>query len=456
MNTRGHAGEYANFGFAAVTAATAIALTAGFGFAAILSAHVGFGLSVGTWWLPVLQAHGHAQLIGWLGLFIVGVSLYFVPRLAAVPLPRPAVVPWAVGMLFAGVVTRTIGQTTAGLGADGGAGPFVIGLSGFVTLVAIVIYVGTAIFVVLHASDQRSALAAVRPLLVAALAGWLSYGVINGAISWEAARDGAAVVDLTWNRISIDLFVGLTLVPVALAFSVRTFPLYLRLPPIHWSVPKASFVYVGAAMVVLVHRIVPSLEHEGLTGIGHVTKGAVLLYFIWKLDVLFRLRPPWTVGRLAQASGGPEATRAGLPDRGEYGRFELALYLAYVWLLIGVVLEILTGFQTCAGHTLWVDADALRHTYVAGFLTTLLFGMAPRMIPGFVHARAVGVPGLVGPATLVWTVAVLFRIGPLLQGGYLDHLVSPSVQSALFGLSGPIGAAAVFLLAVTLFRTRPT
>ncbi len=114
--------------------------------------------------------------MGWLGLFIVGVSLYFVPRLAGIPLPRPAVVQLTVGLLFVGVVTRAVGQSMTGLGVDLGVGPVVIGVSGLLTALAIVLYVGTAIFIVLRASDQRAALAAVRPLLVAAMVGWLSYG----------------------------------------------------------------------------------------------------------------------------------------------------------------------------------------------------------------------------------------------------------------------------------------
>jgi len=191
-------GGYPEFGFTAVTTATLIALTAGFGFVAILSIHVGFGLSVDAWWLPVLQAHGHAQLIGWLGLFIVGVSLYFVPRLTGVPLPRPTVVPLTVGLLFVGVV----GQSVAGLGVDRGFGPSVIGASGVMTLAATVLYVGTALHVILRASEQRAALHIVCPLLAAAL----GYGVINAVVSVEAARAGQAVVDIAWNRNAVDVF----------------------------------------------------------------------------------------------------------------------------------------------------------------------------------------------------------------------------------------------------------
>ena len=78
------------------------------------------------------------------------------------------------------------------------------------------------------------------------------------------------------------------------------------------------------------------------------------------------------------------------------------------------------------------------------------------MIPGFIHARRVGAPGLVGPAALLWTGAVLLRVLPLLLSELFDHWgVPPSIVAGSFGLSGPIGTVAVLLLAITLFKTRP-
>ena len=162
------------------------------------------------------------------------------------------------------------------------------------------------------------------------------------------------------------------------------------------------------------------------------------------------------MGRLAEATTGQHPTRPGLPDRGEFGRFELALYLAYGWLGVGAILDILAGIQLALGFPLWADGDAHRHIYLAGFLATLLFGMEPRMIPGFIHARQVGVPGLVGPAVVVWTLTALLRIAPLLLEGSLNGWGVPAQVLAIsFGVSGPLGTIAVGLLAVSLFKTRP-
>ena len=39
-----------------------------------------------AWWIALNQAYDHVQLYGWGGLFVIGIVLYFLPRLRNVPL----------------------------------------------------------------------------------------------------------------------------------------------------------------------------------------------------------------------------------------------------------------------------------------------------------------------------------------------------------------------------------
>ncbi len=88
-----------------VYAALGFALTAGFGLGAIVVPAMAFGATNGTWWIASVQAHGHAQLFGWIGVFVLGVGLYFLPRLRgtisrASSLNRPALALLSVGVLL--------------------------------------------------------------------------------------------------------------------------------------------------------------------------------------------------------------------------------------------------------------------------------------------------------------------------------------------------------------------
>ena len=46
--------DYCAFPSLVVAGSIAIALPAGFGFAALLALHAGFGWSVGDWWMPTI------------------------------------------------------------------------------------------------------------------------------------------------------------------------------------------------------------------------------------------------------------------------------------------------------------------------------------------------------------------------------------------------------------------
>ena len=93
-----------------VFAAIGIGLTACFGYAAIVVAALAFRWQLGTWWIALVQAHGHAQLFGWTGLFVLGVGLFFLPRLRGTTLAWPRLAPWALSSLVGGITLRALSQ----------------------------------------------------------------------------------------------------------------------------------------------------------------------------------------------------------------------------------------------------------------------------------------------------------------------------------------------------------
>ena len=95
-------------GFLGVALATAI--LGGFGLAGHLSVVIGFGLPLGPAFPALVQAHGHAQLIGWAGLFVMAFSLHFIARLASVSLAHPRWVGPILWLMGTGVLLRTAGQ----------------------------------------------------------------------------------------------------------------------------------------------------------------------------------------------------------------------------------------------------------------------------------------------------------------------------------------------------------
>ena len=76
-----HATFHQGFVWAALTAALGV----GFPIGAHLTFVLGFGLPVGRGFASFVQTHGHIQLIGWVGLMIMGISLHFMPRWRGCP-----------------------------------------------------------------------------------------------------------------------------------------------------------------------------------------------------------------------------------------------------------------------------------------------------------------------------------------------------------------------------------
>src|SRR5450759_4152412 len=91
---------------------TALLMGAGGGFllATVLTLSRAFSVPLGVWWEAVAQAHGHLQLYGWAGLFVLGVALYFLPRLRGTPLVGARLVPWLLGSMIVGLVLRAVSQ----------------------------------------------------------------------------------------------------------------------------------------------------------------------------------------------------------------------------------------------------------------------------------------------------------------------------------------------------------
>ena len=179
------------------------------------------------------------------------------------------------------------------------------------------------------------------------------------------------------------------------------------------------------------------------------------LFGSWILSPIVGIPGPCT-GKLHP---GPDRqpTREGLPDYGEFGRFERLLYAAYIWLVCGAFIEMLMGISNLTGWTIPISSDALRHIYLLGFITHLILGMSVRMIPGFIKKKKVASSRLVDATFWFGTIAALSRVVPLII------IIPASLLQTIYGsifilqkalaLSGLFGLLTVIWLAVNLIKT---
>jgi uncharacterized protein involved in response to NO len=444
--------------------ALATAIFAGFAIGAHLAFVIGFGFPLKASFPSMVQAHGHAQLVGWAGLFVIGTSLHFIPRLSSVPLPHQRWIGAILWLVGTGVLLRVFGQPAlpylhAGLGL--GFLRWLVAGSGGLEGTGIVLYLCLMVKILRGTGDvsTQPAFGAVRPYFGMTAVGWLVYAFINFLLVLEMARNEYAVVDHAWNEFAIRSFIGLALLPVAMAHSVRLFPMFLALSAPFWPVRGTAYAYllgVGLELAAALPLVGPETGIvQSFGALGAILKGGVILWFIWELDLLTRRRPVERPARFLFTGPDRAPTRPGLPDYGEFGRFELLVYSAYVWLVLAAASEIVNGGAALIGSPPPFSLDAVRHMYLLGFISLLIFGVSVRMLPGFLKRKAVANPALVEATFWLGNIAAIFRLLPLILPPTLLEWTPAGnrLVHEAFGLSGLIALGAVVCLAVNLWQT---
>ncbi len=445
--------------------ALAMAIGGGFAIGSHLTFILGFGFLPGRSFVSFVQLHGHVQLVGWSGLFVMGVSLHFLPRLAAVPIARPHYVAWVLWLMAWGLGLRTVAQLLLPYLTDSpwfGPLAWIAVVSGGLEGGGMLLYVGLLVSTIRGSgvTSARPALVVLRPFLAAMLFGWVLYAGLNAVLLVDMAQHARFVVHGGWNQFATHSFIGLVLLPVAFALSVRLLPLYLRLAVPTWSVARMAYIYLAGLGFQLLPSAPPLFQLAPQTAsacasVGQLLSGGVVLWFVWRLAPLTHRQAPQSASRREQAGAERRAPPPGVPDKGEFGRFERLVYAAYVWLTLAACGDIINGLGGVAAASPLISKDAIRHMYVFGFITLLIFGMAVRMLPGFFRKRRVAYPGCVEATFWLGNAAVVCRILLLVIPATLLHAIPMGLVMAriAFALSGLLGLAAVLCLTLNLWRT---
>ena len=421
-----------------VVAAIGIALVAGFGLGAVLFATLALGLPVGVWWLAAAQAHGHIQLFGWAGLMVFGVGLHFLPRLRGAPLVGARLIPAVLSLLVAGLVIRMIAQPAlaAVAPADGtltGVTATLFPLASILELAGATLGIGILVATGRRGGPigTRAGLVPVLPLIATSfVALWIALALNAIGALLPGVPPGLLPANLDTAIVQIG-FTGF-LVPIAIAISARTFPLYFWTP-----VPATRWLWgeLAALIAGLMLRLIGIWgAAPALTTLGLFLEGGALLGFIVSLGVLHRRGSPPNPRRVVPAS-----ERAST----------LLIVPAYGWLGVAGIAQVAAGLAGVARFAA-PPPDLERHALGAGFITLLILGMGLRMLPGFQKRKP-------PPATASWLAvgfahaAALLRVLPVLVA-WLALSTRNSAFEAVLALSGVLGLAAVATFAVALAR----
>jgi hypothetical protein len=405
--------------------------------AALLFTFTG-GTALGAWALAVMaaqgrlggigrgvvQVHGHWQLFGWVGLFVVGVAYHILPRLAAVPLPSYR----AAAFSFTALVAGTILRAAQSLDPSALRSTLLIG-GALLELAGCAIFAWTVARILApQAGPGRAAFS-----YLALGSGWLiAAGFLNLAHARHLAARGVFEVPAQWNLPYLSAFLLGFVTYWILGVSLRTLPLFLGLRT-RPRLAEAILLPLTAALTALV--VGESLFVAGggvwtrwLFGIGGLGTAIALALFVHALGILGR--------------------REAAPEPGVDHGYAKFLTLGYSWLLISAaMLAVFSGLLLAGRNMDHAYVGAYRHALTVGFITTVIVGMASRIVPVFR-----GVP-LHSPLMREWSFWLLLT-------GNIMRVLFQSLSAAagpiwlrFAGVSGLLELAALVLFGVNLWRT---
>jgi uncharacterized protein involved in response to NO len=359
-----------------------------------------------------IQAHGHAQIFGWIGSFILGIGFYSLSKMGGVsrfPVWR-AWVSWAIWT--AGVLLRWIANVWQW------EWRWLLPVSALLELSAFLRFFVTVRH---HRGSGRPAVWTL--LVVAGTIGFLLSLSANLACAVQAAAYGdSPAAPHVANQRLLALFTWAFPVVTIWGFSARWLPVFLGLRD-----PSSSRLIAALAcdMAAVVFALVGAwLPATVLFAIGAAMSVVALQVFARNV------RPPKTVG--------------------VHPSFPTFVRAAYVWLLISAALSIAAARWDTAGG-LW---GASRHALTVGFMATMVFAIGQRVLPAFCGMRVLFSPLLMLGGLLLLNAGCALRVVSEVAAyeGYLPSFWPLLPVSALTEMAAVTVFAANLLLT---FRQPP-
>lgn len=358
-----------------------------------------------------IQAHGHAQIFGWIGTFILGIGFYSIPKLRRMK-------SFALWTVWSSWALWTSGVTLRWLtSAYQWHWRVLLPLSATLEVAAFAIFFRTV-------SGHRPQDSGKEKLdewvfvVMAGSAGLLLTLLVNfGATLFLALRGTSPELAPNFDQRFLVLQTWGFLVVFVWGFSAKWLPVFLGLRPIHGRV-LLSAVGLNSAGV--------------LAALGGLMVTAASLLLAGIVTAVYALRLF-------------ELPRRPAKIKGVHASFPVFVRLAYMWALIAASLGIWAA-SVANSLGIW---GASRHALTVGFLAMMVFAVAQRVLPAFSGMRMLFSTKLMFLAMLTLTVGCLLRVSSeiLAYQGFARWAWSWLPVSALTEMT------AVTLFAVNLFAT---
>jgi len=370
-----------------------------------------------------MEGHGHAQMFGWIGSFILGIGFYSQPAhgRSVLRLPLSCYLLWT-----SGVALRWFANIY------GWHWRSLLPLSAGFELIAVILFLSAASHHKLpQANHENETKAPMELWMISVLIGTaglasavifnfvecVRLGIEGGLRSFPHSLDQKYLVLLGWGFV----------VPVVWGFSARWLPTFLAI-----SKPD-----------VPLFRLALLLDAAGvLFGIAGLPKPATILLAVGAISIGLGLR-------FAERPHGPAKTQGIHPSFPTFAR------LPYAWLIVAAFMSVWAAFSDVHGG-IW---GASRHALTVGFAATMVFAIGPRILPHFAGIQSIFSKQLMFLSLSCLQTGCLLRVSsePLAYEGILSFGWKVLPVSGMLELSGvllfALNLSLTFLLGRRAFAT---
>jgi len=406
-------------------AGIAVVLTLGAVWGAYLLLQIGLGGTFAAAGLHEVNAHGHAQIFGWIGLFVMGFAYQAFPRFKHTSLAHPRLAMVTLVLMVAGIAARSLAHP---FGHEFAWLWWVAALGSVAEAVAIALFVA---IIARTLVSSKQPLAHYDYYILSALGWFVIQAVYEGVyLTATLSVSGEALTRLvaSWQAPLRDIQIHGFAMLMVLGVSQRAFHHFygLRAPSATRSLvllPVLNLAVVGeVAGLVLMRQA------------GHVWAALWYGSAIVLALATAALVADWQIHRPA-------------PDGDRSLKF---LRIAYVWLFVSLgMLVVLPAWQ--AAVVRWAPASdaaqigfshayygAARHAITVGFLSLMIVGVASKVVPTLSGVDGRLLAGLWGPFALINAGCLLRVVGQM----------ATDFTPTAFGLAGISGLLEVSGLAL--------
>ncbi|MGA9883008.1 MAG: NnrS family protein [Candidatus Acidiferrales bacterium] len=347
-----------------------------------------------------LQAHGHAQVFGWIGSFIFGIGFYSIPKFrnASEPAFRAAWICW--GMWTIGVAARWFANVYLWQWR------VLLPVSAALEVAAFLIFFRA---VSRHRADHsdKDRLAPWIWVVISASVGLLAVVLVNlGSAVYVAWRGIGPALPHAFDQRFLALMTWGFLVPFVWGFSTKWMPIFLGLKPVR---PKLLFgaIAMNFAGIILT-----------FAGLGDQAAPLFVAGVVLAISALRMFEPAQQAAK----------------TRGVHWSFPYFVRMAYGWLLMASLLGVAAAIWDSSGG-IW---GASRHALTVGFIAVMVLCVGQRILPAFAGMRLLWSTKLMFWALALLTVGCMLRVPCelLAYQGYAKWAWSILPGSAVLELAG--------------------